>query len=111
MTPLRTSLSLASASVRGDASLQPHPGPLAVGEFTFPAFLPSGEFDIVRNRRPRQQGGRDNSMSSHSIHTQSNSAPHDAPRASETVGLFDQAMVTVAVIAIGYITAIMFGWL
>jgi hypothetical protein len=50
-------------------------------------------------------------MSSHSIHTQSNSALHDAPRASETVGLFDQAMVTAVVIAITYIAAIMFGWL
>src|SRR6476659_11316310 len=106
MTPLRTSLSLASASFRGDASLQPHSWLLAVGEFAFPAFLPSGEFDIVRNRRPRQQGGRYNSMSSHSIHTQSNSALQDAPRASETVGLFDRAMVTVAVIAIAYIASI-----
>jgi hypothetical protein len=71
----------------------------------------SGEFDIVRRRKPRQQGGRDNSMSSHSIHTQSNSALHDAPRASATVGLFDQAMVTAVVIAIAYIASIMVGWL
>ena len=83
---------------------------LPVAEFDFLAFLPSGEFDIVRHRRPRQQGGRDNSMSSHSIHTQSNSALHDAP-ASATVGLFDQAMATAVVIAIVYIAAIMFGWL
>ena len=46
-------------------------------------------------------------MSSHSIHTQSNSALHDAPRASATVGLFDQAMVTAVVIAIAYIASIM----
>ena len=50
-------------------------------------------------------------MSSHSIHTQSNSAVHDAPRASETVGLFDQAMVAAVVSAIAYIVAIMIGWL
>ena len=50
-------------------------------------------------------------MSSHSIHTQSNSARHDAPRASATVGLFDQAMVTAVVIAIAYIASIMVGWL
>jgi len=31
-TPIHTSLSLASASSRGDASLQPHPWLLAVGE-------------------------------------------------------------------------------
>ena len=49
-------------------------------------------------------------MSSHSIHTQSNSALHDAPRASATVRLFDQAMVA-AVIAIAYIASIMVGWL
>ena len=48
-------------------------------------------------------------MSSHSIHTQSNSALHDAPRASATVGLFDQAMVTAVVIAIAYIASIMVG--
>ena len=94
-------------------------GRLPVGEFDFLAFLPTGEFDIVRHRRPRQQGGRDNSMSSHSIHTQSNSALHDAPRASATVGrqggaamtIFDQAMVTAVVSAITYIAAIMTGWL
>jgi hypothetical protein len=39
-------------------------------------------------------------MSSHSIHTQSN-----------TVGLFDQAMVTAVVIAIAYIASILVGWL
>ena len=50
-------------------------------------------------------------MSSHSIHTQSNGALHDAPRASATVGLFDQAMVTAVVIAIAYIASIMIGWL
>ena len=86
------------------------PGP-PLSEFDFLAFLPTGEFDIVRHRRPRQQGGRDNSMSSHSIHTQSNNALHDAPRASATVGLFDQAMVTAVVIAIAYIASIMVGWL
>ena len=36
---------------------------------------------------------------------------HDAPRASATVGLFDQAMVTAVVIAIVYIASIMVGWL
>ena len=50
-------------------------------------------------------------MSSHSIHTQSNNALHDAPRTSATVGLFDQAMVTAVVIAIAYIASIMIGWL
>ena len=50
-------------------------------------------------------------MSSHSIHTQSNSALRDAPCASATVGLFDQAMVTAVVIAIAYIASIMVGWL
>jgi CHASE3 domain sensor protein len=49
-------------------------------------------------------------MSSHSIHTQSNSALQDAPRASATA-LFDQVMVTAVVIAIAYITSIMVGWL
>ena len=44
-------------------------------------------------------------MSSHSIHTQSHSALHDAPRASASVGLFDQAMVTAVVIAIAYIAS------
>ena len=61
-------------------------------------------------RRPRNRE-RNNSMSSHSIHTQSNSALHDAPRASATVGLFDQAMVAAVVIAIAYIASIMVGWL
>lgn len=50
-------------------------------------------------------------MSSRSIHTQSNSSLHDAPRASATVGLFDQAMVIAVVIAIAYIASIMIGWL
>jgi hypothetical protein len=50
-------------------------------------------------------------MSSRSIPTQSNSAPHDAPRASATVVLFDQAMVAAAVIAMAYIASIMVGWL
>ena len=94
-------------------------GRLPVGEFNFLVFLPSGEFDIVRHRRSRQQGGRDNSMSSHSIHTQSNNALHDAPRASATVGrqgdaamtIFDQVMVTAVAIAIAYIASIMVGWL
>jgi hypothetical protein len=69
-------------------------GRLPVGEFDFLAFLPSGEFDIVRHRRPRQQGGRDNSMSSHSIHTNRIALSTMPPCASATVGLFDQAMVT-----------------
>jgi hypothetical protein len=50
-------------------------------------------------------------MSSHSIPTQSNNARHDAPGASATVGLFDQAMVAAVVIAIAYIASIMVGWL
>ena len=55
-------------------------------------------------------------MSSHSIHTRSNSA-HDAPRASvgrqggAAMTIFDQAMVTAVVSAIAYIAAIMTGWL
>jgi hypothetical protein len=53
----------------------------------------------------------DNSMSSHSIHTQSNNALHTAPRASATVGLFDQAIVAAVVIAIAYIASIMVGGL
>ncbi len=48
-------------------------------------------------------------MSSHSIHTQSNSA--DNPRGSVTVGLFDQAMAAAAVIAMVYIVSIMVGCL
>ena len=86
-------------------------GPLPLSEFDFLAFMPTGEFDIVRHRRPGRQGGRDNSMSSHSIHTPSNNALHDAPRASATVGLFDQAMVAAVLIAIAYIASIMVGWL
>ena len=76
-----------------------------------------GELDIVWHRRPRQQGGRDNSMSSHSIRTQSNSALHDGPRASvgrqggEATTILDLAMVTAVVSAIAYIAAIMIGWL
>ena len=50
-------------------------------------------------------------MSSHSIYTQSNNALHNAPRASVTVGLFDQAMVAAVVIEIAYIASIMVGWL
>ena len=50
-------------------------------------------------------------MSSRSIPTQSNSALHDAPRASATVVLFDQAMVAAAVIAMAYSASIMVGWL
>ena len=50
-------------------------------------------------------------MSSQSIHTQSNIALHTAPRASATVGLFDQAIVAAVVIAIAYIASIMGGWL
>ena len=51
-------------------------------------------------------------MSSHSIHTQSNSALHEGPRASvDRRTIFDQAMVTAVVSAIAYIAAIMIGWL
>ena len=55
-------------------------------------------------------------MSSHSIHTQSNSALHDGPRASvgqqgRAMTIFDQAMVTAVVSIIAYIAAIMIGWL
>ena len=56
-------------------------------------------------------------MSSHSIHAQSNSALHDAPRASvgrqrgAAMTIFDQAMVTAVASAIAYISAIMTGWL
>ena len=56
-------------------------------------------------------------MSSHSIHTQSNSALHDAARSSlrrrggAAMTIFDQAMVTAVVIAIAYIASIMIGWL
>ena len=50
-------------------------------------------------------------MSSHSIHTQSNSALHDSFHTSATVRLFDQVMVTAVVIAIAYIASIMIGWL
>ena len=50
-------------------------------------------------------------MSSHSIPTQSNNARHNAPGASTTVRLFDQAMVAAVVIAIAYIASIMVGWL
>ena len=55
-------------------------------------------------------------MSSHSIHTQSNSA-HDAARPSvgrqdgAAMSIFDQAMVTAVVSAIAYIAAILTGWL
>ena len=56
-------------------------------------------------------------MSSHSIHTQSNSALHDAARPSvgrqdgAAMSIFDQAMVTAVVSAIAYIAAILTGWL
>ena len=56
-------------------------------------------------------------MSSHSIHTQSNSALHDGSRAvvglrgGTAMTIFDQAMVTAVVSAIAYIAAIMTGWL
>jgi hypothetical protein len=56
-------------------------------------------------------------MSSHSIHTQSNSALHDGPRTlvrlqgGATMTVFDQVMVTAVVSAIAYIAAIMLGWL
>jgi hypothetical protein len=50
-------------------------------------------------------------MSSHSIPTQSNNVRHNAPGASATVRLFDQAMVAAVVIAIAYIASIMVGWL
>ena len=56
-------------------------------------------------------------MSSHSIHTRSNSALDEGPRASvgwqggAAMTIFDQAMVTAVVSAIAYIAAIMIGWL
>ena len=56
-------------------------------------------------------------MSSHSIHTQSNGALHDAPRAyvgwpgGAAMTIFDQAMFTAMVSVIAYIAAIMIGWL
>ena len=55
-------------------------------------------------------------MSSHSIHTQSNSALHDGPRTlvglqrRAAMTIFDQAVVTAVVSAIAYIAAIMIGW-
>ena len=67
-------------------------------------------------RRPRNRE-RNNSMSSHSIHTQSNSTLHDGPRAfvglrgGAAMTIFDQAMVTAVVSAIAYIAAILIGWL
>ena len=67
-------------------------------------------------RRPRNRE-RNNSMSSHSIHTQSNSALHDGPRAfvglrgGAAMTIFDQAMVTAVVSTIAYIAAILIGWL
>ena len=67
-------------------------------------------------RRPRNRE-RNNSMSSHSIHTQSNSALHDGSRAvvglrgGTAMTIFDQAMVTAVVSAIAYIAAILIGWL
>jgi len=63
-------------------------------------------------------------MSSHSIHTQSKTVWHDAlenpsgglrlpnrRQGGAAMTILDQAMVTVALIAIGYIAAIMFRWL
>ena len=56
-------------------------------------------------------------MSSHLIHTQSNSALHDAARVSvgrqggSAMTILDQAMVIAVVSAIAYISAIMTGWL
>ena len=50
-------------------------------------------------------------MSSHSIHTQSNNALHDDPRASASVRLFDQVLVIAVVSAIAYIASILVGWL
>ena len=68
-------------------------------------------------RRPRNRE-RNNSMSSHSIHTQSNSALHDGLALSSDCGgggaamtIFDQAMVTAVVSTIAYIAAILIGWL
>jgi len=56
-------------------------------------------------------------MSSHSIHTQLNSALRDGAFTSEgrqrgaAITIFDQAMLTAVVSAIAYIAAIMLGWL
>ena len=55
-------------------------------------------------------------MSSHSIHTQSNSArdatrPPDGRQDGAAMTIFDQTMVTAMVSAIAYIVAIMTGWL
>ena len=56
-------------------------------------------------------------MSSHSIHTQSNSALHDGARTlvrlqgGAAMTVFDRAVVTAVVSAIAYIAAIMIGWL
>ena len=56
-------------------------------------------------------------MSTHSIHTKSNSALHDGPRtligpqAGAAMTIFDQVMITAVVSAIAYIAAIMIGWL
>jgi hypothetical protein len=83
---------------------------LPLSEFDFFAFcLRVNSIQFGTGGRDNREG--DNSMSSHSIHTQSNNALHDAPRTSATVGLFDQAMVTAVVIAIAYIAFIMVGGL
>jgi hypothetical protein len=67
------------------------------------------------------RGGRENreehSVSSHSVHTQSNSVLHDGSRTlvrlqgGAATTIFDQAMVTAVVSVIAYIAAIMIGWL
>ena len=55
-------------------------------------------------------------MSSHSIHGQSNSAPHDVLALSThlhkktAMTIFDKAIVTAVVSAIAYIAAIMIRW-
>jgi hypothetical protein len=73
--------------------------------------LPISEFDfltfIARPIRTYISGQEDNSMSSHSIHTPSNGALHDAPRAATV----DQAMVAAVVIAIACVASIMVGGL
>jgi hypothetical protein len=56
-------------------------------------------------------------VSSHSVHTQSNSVLHDGSRTlvrlqgGTATTIFDQAMVTAVVSVIAYIAAIMIGWL
>jgi hypothetical protein len=59
----------------------------------------------------------EHSVSSHSVHTQSNSVLHDGSRTlvrlqgGAATTIFDQAMVTAVVSVIAYIAAIMIGWL